>query len=50
MKIGDKVFVYLSGNKVVGVIADIQNTKYVIRLSDGSQVVTSGEYLEAYKE
>lgn len=50
MNIGDKVFVYLSGSKLVGEIIDINKTKYVVKFSDGSQVVTSKEYLELYKE
>lgn len=49
MSIGEKVLVYLNGSKVVGVISDKENDKYVVKLSDGSNIVTSKEYLEIYK-
>lgn len=49
MSIGEKVFVYSGGSKFVGEIAGKENDKYIVKLSDGSKIVTSEEYLEKYR-
>lgn len=49
MSIGEKVLVYSGGNKLVGIIAGKENDKYIVKLSDGSNIVTGEEYLEKYK-
>lgn len=39
-KIGDRVYIYVDGERVSGTLKEIDDDKYVVLLLDGSQIIT----------